>query len=71
MLDWLRRQLGALRFSVVVHTSQRTPDILQKAQEHGVFAVCHKQRDLTKLAQCVSQAIESNKVAASSPKFAP
>jgi hypothetical protein len=45
------------------HTSQRMPDILQKAQEHGVFAVCHKQRELTDLVQCLSQAIESMKVA--------
>lgn len=59
MLDWLRRQVGGFRFSIVVHTSQRSEHVLQKAQEHGVFAVCHKQRDLTSLLQYVTQAIES------------
>jgi CheY-like chemotaxis protein len=63
MLDWLQRQLGALRFSTIVHTSKR--------RSMACLPCAIKQRDLTKLAQCVSQAIESNKVAASSPKFAP
>lgn len=59
VLDWLRRQLGGFNFRIVVHTSQRSEDILPRAQEHGVFAVCHKQRDLDGLLQFVTQAIHS------------
>jgi CheY-like chemotaxis protein len=60
VLDWLRRQLGGgFNFRIVVHTSQRSEHVLQRAQEHGVFAVCHKQRDLDCLLQFVMQAIRS------------
>lgn len=61
MLDWLHRQVGDFKFRIVVHTSQRSVQILQRADEHGVFAVCNKRRDFTNLLQSVAQAVESLK----------
>ena len=57
MLDWLRRQVGAFRFHIVVHTSQRSDHVFHAAHERGVYAVCHKERDLSGLVQCVTQAV--------------
>jgi DNA-binding NarL/FixJ family response regulator len=57
MLDWLRRRVGAFRFHIVVHTSQRSDNVFHAAHERGVFAVCHKERDLSGLVQCVTQAV--------------
>jgi len=64
MLEWLHRQVGDFKFRIVVHTSQRSMQILQKAEEHGVFAVCNKRRDFVNLLQSVAQAVESLKVKA-------
>ena len=61
MLEWLHRQVGDFKFRIVVHTSQRSMQILQKADEHGVFAVCNKHRDFVNLLQSVAQAVESLK----------
>ena len=61
MLDWLHRQLGDFKFRIVVHTSQRSVDVLRRADQHGVFAVCHKRRDLDNLLQSVADALESLK----------
>lgn len=59
MLDWLHRQVGDFKFRIVVHTSQRSMHILQRADEHGVFAVCNKNRDMANLLQSVAQAVDS------------
>jgi CheY-like chemotaxis protein len=59
MLEWLHRQIGDFKFRIVVHTSQNSMHILQKADEHGVFAVCNKRRDFANLLQSVAQAVES------------
>jgi len=62
MLDWLHRQVGDFKFRIVVHTSQRSVNVLRRADEHGVFAVCNKRRDFANLLQSVAQAIDSLKV---------
>jgi CheY-like chemotaxis protein len=63
VLDWLRRQSGGLPFRVVIYTSQPGQHLLEKAEQRGVFAFCHKQRDMTNLLQCVRDAVLSLQVA--------
>jgi CheY-like chemotaxis protein len=63
VLDWLRRQFGGLPFRVVIHTAQTGQHLLEKAEECGVFAFCHKRRDMTNLLQCVRDAVLSLQVA--------
>ena len=48
-------------FRIIVPTSQRSRQILQKAPDHGVFGVCHKP-ELDSLLQCVMQASASLQV---------
>jgi len=48
-------------FRIAVHTSQRSAQILQKAQDHGVFGVRYK-RELDSPLQCVMQASASLQV---------
>jgi CheY-like chemotaxis protein len=62
-LDWLRHQLGDLPFRTVIHTSQKAPELLEKAEARGVFAFCTKRRDMTNLVQCVAEAVQSLRAA--------
>jgi CheY-like chemotaxis protein len=64
VLDWLRRQLGEIKFRIVVHTSNKDTEHLRKAEENGVFAYCVKRRDMDNLVQCVQEAVQSLKKAA-------
>src|SRR5262245_57652765 len=59
VLDWLRRQLGDLRFRIVIYSVATGQPVLDKAREYGAFAFCHKQRDMTNLLQCVHDAVLS------------
>ena len=55
-----RREGG---FPEPLHMGSQSNDNQHSAvPQNSMFAVCHKQQDLTHLAQCVSQAIESMKV---------
>ncbi len=64
MLDWLKLQIGdTSTFRIVIHTSQGGPKILAKAEASGVFAFCTKRRDLSALAQCVAEAVDSLRAA--------
>src|SRR5689334_21322382 len=63
VLDWLHRQMGELKFRVVIYTSQGGQQLLAKAEEKGVFAFCTKRRDMTNLLQCVDDAVKSLKAA--------
>jgi CheY-like chemotaxis protein len=38
VLDWLRRQLGELRFRIVIYTSETGQHLLERAEKSGVFA---------------------------------
>jgi len=59
VLDWLRRQLGDLRFRIVIHSVATGQQVLDKAEKYGAFAFCHKRRDMTNLLQCVHDAVLS------------
>jgi CheY-like chemotaxis protein len=63
VLDWLRRQVGDLRFRIVIYTCLTGEHLLQKAEQRDVFAFCHKRRDMTNLLQCVHDAVLSLQVA--------
>jgi CheY-like chemotaxis protein len=63
VLDWLKRQLGDLRFRIVIHTSETGQHVLEKAEQLGAFAFCRKRRDMTSLLQCVHDAVLSLKAA--------
>jgi DNA-binding NarL/FixJ family response regulator len=64
VLDWLRRQLGEIKFRIVIYTSQKDEEHMQKAEENGVFAYCLKRRDMNNLVECVREAVLSQKKAA-------
>jgi len=59
VLDWLRRQLTDSHFRIVVYSSATGQHVLEKAEKYGVFAFCHKRRDMTNLLQCVRDAVLS------------
>jgi len=61
VIDWLRRQLGELQFRIVIHTSQSSQPLLERAEAYGVFAFCTKSRDMGNLVQCVDDAVKSLK----------
>lgn len=63
VLDWLERQLGEIKFRVVIYTSQSGQHLLAKAEAHRVFAFCTKRRDMSNLLQCVDEAVRSLKAA--------
>lgn len=63
VLDWLRLQLGELRFRIVIYTSQTGQHLLAKAEASGAFAFCNKRRDMSNLLQCVDEAVKSLKAA--------
>lgn len=64
VLDWLRRQIPELPFRIVIYTSETGQHLLERAEKAGVFAFCHKRRDMSNLLQCVHEAVLSLRKAA-------
>lgn len=64
VLDWLRRQIGEIKFKIVVYTSEKGADHMQKAEANGVFAYCLKRRDMNNLVECVREAAQAFRKAA-------
>lgn len=63
VIDWLKLQLGDINFRIVIHSSQASPKLFAKAEAAGVFAYCTKKRDLSNLARCVTEAVDSLRAA--------
>ena len=61
VIDWLRHQLGDLKFPIIIHTSQTGERIMQEAAARGAFAFCTKRRDMNNLLVCIREALEWQK----------
>jgi CheY-like chemotaxis protein len=61
VLQWLRRTLPEARFPVIVHTSDSSPDLVERTAPYGVSSVFRKGTPAKELLDAVRQALDARR----------